>query len=113
MAKRSNRHGDIVSETQQNSRWLFGYRKNVFWSDMSPAEWSRYWRDQPVRTRLELIVSLLILIPLAISGLIIIFHYGISMLSLLVGGIFVLPLLYYYLYYRRAVRKSLETSKRK
>lgn len=47
MAKRSRRNQgmDIVSETQQNSRWLMGRRTHTFVSDKSKAEWSSTMRN--------------------------------------------------------------------
>lgn len=36
---------DIVSETQQNSRWLLGYRSKTSVSDLTPAEWSKLTRQ--------------------------------------------------------------------
>ena len=48
---------DIVSETQQNSRWLLGYRSKTSVSDKTPAEWSQLTRRLFAQNRPDWIIG--------------------------------------------------------
>ena len=82
MAKRSHPHQiDIVSETQQNSKWLWGRRRNTSWSEMTPAEWSRFRRSLPLQNKILLFSFLVAGILMAIESFISISSQGLSISS--------------------------------
>jgi hypothetical protein len=106
MAKHSHKNTiDIVSETQQNSKWFLGGRSRVFWSDMTPAEWSRYRRNYPLQRIINLISFIIFGIPLTIGSIVSISSGKFSESSITMGVITILVWIWIILAWNNTVKK--------
>lgn len=111
MGKRSNKNQmDLLSETQQNSRWFLGRRSYTSWRDMSDAEWARYIRNSSIRHPLDFILSIVFMtitgILLAVITITAIQNTGFSLASVTLGGFVILVCTYIVLYIKRYFQKN-------
>lgn len=108
---------DIVSETQQNARWLYGSRSKTSVSDKTPAEWSRSTRQLFAQNRFNWIIGFISMVSIGFilgeRALEAVKNTGFSFVSVILVLFTILVLGAAALYLRKALTPSAQISKSK